>query len=608
MNKKAQSAVSSKTVLIILSIMILVAVILLIWKFDILGYVKNLPSFGEVEQQEEVIDDLVSSIKCEEYVGMINANPISDKEKYSNFFSDLNRKFVYFIYNYNDKKDIRRFNFLQKIQGLPVDLQYYNNFYSAEQISEITYNHFLYFHYIETSTSFLGKLLILSPQKYFSLYVPIGSVNPNTKKFQIYDIFNSADFCDGKISANGEQFWDSSGYKYKKDATLFFQMQGLQNACQLLAKLQGSTLYADRLLCQKTYNVENVNKISINEVSSFVKSNINNLAEIREDDSKGPVVQSDYFGCFNTRSRFIDIKLEKNNYFSKSEDVRLFWDFLNSGAVVYNLGSSSNSLFSRENIFSNGEFRDSFKKAFPLLSSDSDFKDILNSKDIFTFVYHLTNKKIKEDTIYFQAQKEQARFSIKRGFFININYYSSSVLSNSFPLSDKDYPIFNDEVFTKKLNDLMGHPNFYSTYSKTKENVVLLNALAPEFFSSANNENGFNPENMVYMLENWEFESSCENFLSLIRNQNYNALINSFNCNFNDKTGSCSFIPETSCFCFIEGEGETSQIGTNCLCPKAYENYLIKVGDGSSIVSYKKGVQRYSENPNLELNGVFSVK
>ncbi len=210
-NKNAE-LVQTKTVIIILAVLALISAVIFIMQIDLFGYIKNLPSFGEVRSGEESVEleDIASNAGCENYIGGIDNVPLSE---------------------YFSSKDLRKFYLAGK--GKSRDF------------------------IVSMETSLAGPALryLYGGEDSFDKYIVIGVFDKSMNRFRVAEDFK--DLCTDfalkdvplvKINSINIQNYEKEVYSFSNKP----------KSCAFLDLLHGAIIFGERVLCKTNAEIQSI--------------------------------------------------------------------------------------------------------------------------------------------------------------------------------------------------------------------------------------------------------------------------------------------------------------------------------------------------------------
>jgi hypothetical protein len=354
MEKKGQ-AVQTKTVFIVIAVLVLVAVLFLIFQLDLFGYVSNLPSFGQVKigEEEVELDDYLSDVGCDNIVGAISNKKLPVGWWTKTFASG--------------GKDSRFFYFVERKED-----ETYRALESRKFVAEMEEKPYLLKFVFGGGTSKYNETIL-------------GVFDEEAGIFRATDEFTNPVLCGRDIFKET----DADFHIVKKDfelgwADIFVREY---NGCEYLQKLHGAEFTMSHVLCKSNEQLEKEQNAPVSEALKL----INNYESLYKIENLGGeiVLELEDLSCVDARTNFLELIF----YDWYNEEVFFAWDFKNNKVVIKSkpsrkLGKES-WIYDYDDIFlKDSDVRSSFKHAFHFADKKDQevVKKIFNSKNYEEFI------------------------------------------------------------------------------------------------------------------------------------------------------------------------------------------------------------------------------
>ena len=374
---KKRGLVEAKTVTIILGVLVLAALLILIFQFDLFGYIKNLPSFGEVKEGdvEVAFDDLLINARCENYVGAISDDKVPVSWWKKTFLSG--------------GKDIRFFYFIQMVDGKPI---------------------------AKPSKQFVVVMEPQPPRVFFIAEkgifydddVVLGIFDAEEKVFKVTEEFKTFDICNEDMFMKDVSFYQDD--KFGEKAAEKFEDFG---GCNFLQQLHGAEIRRSRVLCKDSEQLKKEEKTQTSDITKII-TNLDSLTKMLDDKSRVLVELGDPF-CANAKSNFIKLGVENNNNpFEGKTKMYLGWDAkARQGIGQAFLTFDKRKVYFKDDVEKHRENSEEFfsiaqdtkegvEKQNDFDASESDFNDIidiLGGDNFYNFQQRLWNVARKNSNI-----------------------------------------------------------------------------------------------------------------------------------------------------------------------------------------------------------------
>jgi hypothetical protein len=283
-NKRGEGLVQSKSILWIIGIMVLAGLVILIFQFDLFGYIKNLPSFGQTDigTEEVDLDDMLTGIRCENFVG-----GIGNKVVLSSVGGIVGAGYRYNFVIGKDLLKEKEKKTGDSLRKIVVDME-------AEGGPELLY--------------------VYDVGTFWDSEIAIGKFDANSKRFIAASGFNN--LCEDFFSKSGTNFVSKEHFWEKKWGKEFID----EYSCGFLQRLHGAQIIGSRALCLGNVEIERVLKNELVE-SCKLQNVYGSLTKINDESGKVLVRIADS-KCENPSTNPIGIN------FGNGVSIGFFWNAL----------------------------------------------------------------------------------------------------------------------------------------------------------------------------------------------------------------------------------------------------------------------------------------